>query len=138
MFASTIFFTIKTMLLSVYIYIYIYIYIYTYIYIYIYIYISRRYSLDSVTLPTALINSLSSRFPKKDNQLHTLVLRRWRGQNCSFPIIKTKCRPTSNTFINRTLFVYMFNIFGIHVKMIIILSFCRLHLHLNVLLLIIF
>ena len=45
-----------------------------------------------------------SRFPKKDNQLQTMVLRR-RGHNFALRIIKTKC--ASKTFINRTLFKYV-------------------------------
>ena len=40
-----------------------------------------------------------SRFAKKDNQLHTMVLRR-RGHNFALPIIKAKC--AGNTFINHT------------------------------------
>ena len=65
------------------------------------------------------MHCLYSRFPKKDNQLHTMVLRH-RGHNFALPIIKTKC--ASNTFIN-ALCLNMFNIFSIHVKMFILLLF---------------
>ena len=47
---------------------------------------------------------LYNRFPMKDNQLLTMVLRR-RGHNFALPIIKTKC--ASNTFIHCTLLKYV-------------------------------
>ena len=65
---------------------------------------------------------LYSRFPKKDNQLHTLVLKRC-GHSFALPIIKTKC--ASNTFINRTFFKYVLHI-QYSCKYVYNIVFCRL------------